>query len=243
VAGGLPEDVTTGRARRVLYLHGIAGGPAPSPALDALAAGGIDVVAPALPGFDGAPGFEAPADHLGWLTRVSDVLDATGALPCPVIGASVGGMLAADLAALRPEAVERLALLGPLGLWDDAIGGEDLFALPAVARHSALFAGAVPAPFTDAFADRGADEQPVAQHLAWVAAAGLVWPLPDRGLAGRLHRVRCPRLVVWGALDRIAPVAYAPRWADDPVVVDGAGHLVEWDAPAEVAEALLGFLR
>jgi pimeloyl-ACP methyl ester carboxylesterase len=217
--------------------------PEPSPALRALEANGVEVVCPVLPGFDGAPGFEAPPDHLGWLTSTWDALDATGALPCAVIGASVGGLLAADLAALRPEAVTRLALLGPLGLWDDAIAGEDVFALPAKLRHTALFAGDVPPAFTDAFADRGAEEQPVAQHLAWVAAASLVWPLPDRGLARRLHRISCPTLVVWGADDRVAPVGYADRWPGEKVVVPDAGHLVEWDAPDAVGAILTSFLR
>jgi pimeloyl-ACP methyl ester carboxylesterase len=238
VAVGLLHLMTA----RAIYLHGIAGLPERSPALRALEASGIEVVCPVLPGFDGAPGFEAPPDHLGWLTSAWDALDATDALPCPVIGASVGGMLAADLAALRPEAVTRLALLAPLGLWDDAIGGEDVFTLPAALRHSALFAGDVPAEFSDAFSDRGTEEQPVAQHLAWVAAASMVWPLPDRGLARRLHRITCPTLVVWGEDDRIAPVAYAERWPGETVIVPGAGHLVEWDAPDAVAAALLRFL-
>jgi pimeloyl-ACP methyl ester carboxylesterase len=227
---------------RVLYLHGIAGLPARSPALDVLVADGVDVIAPVLPGFGGEPGFDAPADHLGWLARAWDVIDATGALPCAVVGASVGGMIAAELAVLRPEAVERLALLAPLGLWDDSIGGEDLFAVPAPMRHALLFAGEVPDAFTSAFAERGAEEQPVAQHVAWVAAASLVWPLPDRGLGNRLHRVRCPTLVVWGDEDRVAPVGYADRWPGERVLVAGAGHLVEWDAPDNVAKSLRDFL-
>jgi pimeloyl-ACP methyl ester carboxylesterase len=227
---------------RVLYLHGIGGLPARSPALDALAAHGIEVVTPVLPGFDGEPGFEPPADHLGWLARAWDALDETGALPCPVIGASVGGMIAAELAVLRPETVERLALIAPLGIWDSTIGGDDVFAVPAPLRHSMLFAGEVPDAFTHAFADLGAEEQPVAQHLAWTAAASLVWPLPDRGVATRLHRLRCPTLVVWGDEDRVAPVGYVERWPGEHVVVPGAGHLGEWDAPDDVAETLRSFL-
>ena len=73
-----------------MYLCGIAGHPAVSPALDALRRAGWDVVVPEIPGFDGRSGFRAPPDHLGWLTVVWDALDRTGALPCPVVGASVG---------------------------------------------------------------------------------------------------------------------------------------------------------
>ena len=228
----------------VIYLHGLAGGPQLSPALEQVRADGVEVVAPVLPGFDGAAGFEAPSDLLGWLTLAWDALDATGALPCPVVGASVGGMLAAELAALRPEAVTRLALLGPLGVWDDALAASsvDPFGVPTAKRLSTMFAGDVPGAFEDAFADRGPAEQPVAQHIAWTAAASLVWPLPDHGLAARLHRISCPTLVLWGAQDRIAPLALADRWPGDKAVVPDAGHLLEWDQPDAVAAALLPFL-
>ena len=107
----------------LVYLFGIAGHPAPSPALGALEDAGWRVVVPDLPGFDGRSGFTPPDDYLGWLTVLWDALDATGALPCPVVGASVGGMLAADLAALRPEVVSALALLAPFGIFDAAHPG------------------------------------------------------------------------------------------------------------------------
>ena len=104
-----PADAAEPDVTDVLYLHGLWGNPALSPALVALEAARDDltVVAPTLPGFDGASGWEAPPDHLGWLALVWDVLDSLGVLPCPVVGASVGGMLAAELAIFRPEAVTR----------------------------------------------------------------------------------------------------------------------------------------
>lgn len=225
---------------RVVYLHGLAGNPGLSPALESL---GVEVVTPSLPGFDGAAGFEAPPDHLGWMATLWDALDETGALPCPVIGASVGGMLAAELAVFRPEAVTRLALLGPLGIWDAATPGEDPFAQVAPARLPLLFAGDVPQAFVDAFADRGEAEQHVAKVIVQVAAASLVWPVPDRGLRRRLHRITQPSLLVWGEEDRVAPIALAEQWGlGKAVAVPGAGHMVEWDRPDEVAAALRAFL-
>ncbi|HKA05518.1 MAG TPA: alpha/beta fold hydrolase, partial [Acidimicrobiales bacterium] len=137
--------------RALVYLPGIAGHPARSPALDAVAAAGWDVVVPPLPGFDGRSGFQSPDDYLGWLTVVWDALDATGALPCPVVGASVGGMLAADLAALRPEAVTALAVFAPFGIFDAENAGLDLYAVPTADRMGHLFAKGVPAPFVDRF--------------------------------------------------------------------------------------------
>jgi abhydrolase domain-containing protein 6 len=232
--------------RRLLYLCGIAGHPAASPALEMLEAAGWDVVVPDLPGFDGRAGFQPPDDYLGWLTVVWDAVDATGALPCAVVGASVGGMLAADLAALRPEAVDALALLAPFGIFDEANPGLDIYALPATERMAHLFAKDVPEPFVDRFGHLGPDDGPVARYLSDVAAASLVWPLGDRGNARRLHRLRCPTLVLWGDQDELLPVAASARWTDaagvQVEVVAGAGHLLEWDAPEEVAARLGDFL-
>ena len=229
---------------QLIYLHGIAGGPALSPAMTTLEAAGFDVVAPKRPGFAGHPGFQAPHDHLEWLTRVWDVLDETNALPCPVIGASIGAMFAAELAIFRPEAVTKLALLAPLGIYDTAHPGIDLYAMPGSQRLSTLFTGPVPAPFETAFAELG-DEQGVARYLAQVAGASLVWPIPDRDLDTRVHRIRVPSLVLWGEDDKIAPATLAQRWASDATatVVSNAGHLLEWDAPEFVADKLLSFIN
>ena len=228
---------------QLIYLHGIAGGPALSPAMASLAEAGFDVIAPRLPGFDGRPGFEVPHDHLEWLTRVWDLLDQTGALPCPVIGASIGGMFAAELAIFRPEAVTRVALLAPLGIFDPAHPGVDLYAMPGSRRLQTLFAGPVPTPFETAFAELG-DEQGVARYTSQVAGASLVWPIPDRDLDRRVHRIGLPSLVLWGSEDRIAPPALLPQWANGgpAVMVDNAGHMLEWDAPELVAEELRAFL-
>ena len=225
---------------RVIYLPGVAGFPKLSPALEGL---GVDVVVPDLPGFSGAPGFESPPDYLGWLTAVWDALDRTGALPCPVIGASVGGMLAADLAALRPEAVTRLALIAPLGIFDDKHPGEDLFTLTASHRLEVLFAGAVPDAFENMFEALGTAEKRMADYVVSIAVASLLWPLTDRGLRARVHRIRMPSLLVWGDQDRVAPVALAEHWPLGAVVtIPGGGHLVEWDEPDAVQRALHDFL-
>jgi pimeloyl-ACP methyl ester carboxylesterase len=120
--------------KRLVYLGGLAGTPELSPALAPLVADGWEIVLPDLPGFNGRSGFRPPASYLDWLTITWDALDTCGALPCPVIGASVGAMLAAELAAFRPEAVTALVLLAPFGIADDAHPGLDLYALPAAER-------------------------------------------------------------------------------------------------------------
>ena len=224
-------------SRHLVYLWGIAGHPELSPAMRLLADDGWEVVVPSVAGFDGEPGFVAPDDHLGWLTMFWDAVDATGALPCPVIGASIGGMVAAELAALRPEAVTALGLVAPFGIGDADQPGFDLFAVPAPQRMEHLFAKGVPDAFANRFSERGDEEAPVARYLCDVAAAGMTWPLGERGLGNRLHRISCPRVVIWGDQDELLPPGRIDRWGGGTVVA-GAGHLAEWDAPADVAAAL-----
>lgn len=228
-------------SRRLVYLSGIAGHPELSPAMRAVEQAGWDVVVPQVPGFDGKPGFVPRDEYLDWLTTYWDAVDATGALPCPIVGASVGGMFAAELAALRPEAVTGVALLAPFGIADGDNPGFHIFGTPAGERMRHLFAKGVPDAFANRFGELGSEEAPVASYLSDVAAANILWPFGERGLAKRLHRITAPRLTLWGDLDEVNPVGNAAAWGGAQVIA-GAGHLLEWDAPDQVSSALVTFL-
>lgn len=82
----------------------------------------------------------------------------------------------------------------------------------------------------------------MAQYLTEMAMASLLWPLGDRRLANRIHRLRVPRLILWGELDELLPLPLADRWSESPIVIVGAGHLAEWDAPNQIAAAVVPFL-
>ena len=84
---------------------------------------------------------------------------------------------------------------------------------PTPDRMSHLFAKGVPEPFVDRFSELGPDDGPVARYLSDVAAASLLWPLGDRGSRGRLHRITCPRLSLWGEQDELLPVGVSAAWA------------------------------
>ncbi len=230
---------------RVLYLPGIAGHAGLSPAMQAVADAGHPVLVPDLPGFDGRSGFQPPDDHIGWLAAVNDAIDAVlggDHSPCHLVGASVGGMLAADVAVFRPELVSTLTLVAPFGIYDDAHPGFDVYAVVSGERPSHMFAKGAPEVFATRFDDRGPDEAPVSRYLCEIAMASLLWPLGDRGLAHRIHRLTMPRLTLWGELDELLPVGMSHRWGDDVRVIVGAGHMAEWDCPSEVAALLVPFL-
>lgn len=74
-----------------------------------------------------------------------------------------------------------------------------------------------------------------------------LWPIPDRGLRRRLHRIEIPTLVLWGQEDDIMPSAYAHDFgaAISSAIVEvlpHAGHVIQVEQRDAVAERTLRFL-
>ena len=87
-------------------------------------------------------------------------------------------------------------------------------------------------------------------ELVWSQACTgkFVWPIPDKGLKKRIHRIACPTLIVWGMGDGVMASAYAEEFTrriagSRAVMIDAAGHLPHLEKPAEVARAVNDFLR
>ncbi len=237
-----------GEGEPVGFLGGLRGLPRWIPFLDRLAER-RHVIAPSLPGFPGATGHLLLDDLPDWLAATLDLLEASGLETADLIGASVGGALAAEVAAFSRASVRRLVLIAPLGLFDASEPVADLFALRR-SEVSALLSSRPDA--LDAFLAKpeGEDEieWQVVQARAQEAAARLLWPTGDLGLAKRLHRIHAPTLLLSGSEDRVLPASYAKRFADglgglvQVQQIEGAGHLLELDAPDAAADAVLAFL-
>ena len=237
-----------GAGEPVGFLAGIGGLARWTPFLDRLAET-RRVIVPSIPGFPGAEGHDLLDTQLDWILAVQDLLEAAGLAGADLVGVSVGAALAADAAACRPDLARRLVLIGPLGVFDEAEPIADVWAqrpgdLPRmVCADPDRFQAAVSAP-------EGEDpiEAEVLLLRAHEAAARLLWPLSDTGLAKRLPRIRGPVMLVWGEADRVVPFGYARRFAEllggESRIerVPGAGHLAELDAPDEVARRVLAFL-
>jgi pimeloyl-ACP methyl ester carboxylesterase len=74
-----------------------------------------------------------------------------------------------------------------------------------------------------------------------------VWPIPDKGLKKRIHRIKAPTLVLWGKDDRLVPAAYAQEFASripgaKVELLDQTGHLLQEERPAQVAALIEEFL-
>ena len=107
-----------GSGTPLVYLHGTGGLLPEEPLLDLLAEH-FHVYAPVWPGYGEDPGEELLEDMLDFTLHGWDVVDALGLERAHLVGHSMGGMIAAEMACLDPRRVERIALLAPAGLWLD----------------------------------------------------------------------------------------------------------------------------
>ncbi|WP_158295661.1 alpha/beta fold hydrolase [Crenalkalicoccus roseus] len=245
---GFPTRIwRKGSGRPIGFLAGFGGLPRWVPFLDRLAEGRT-VIVPSLPGFPGGDRGHTVLDtHLDWLLAVRQVLVAAGlGEEADLAGSSVGASFAAEMAAVWPQAVRRLALIAPFGLFDEKDPPADPWAQRADAVPALMTADpeiwkalkAVP---------EGANsvEWPIEQTRAAEAAARIFWPLGNTRLEKRLPLIQAPTLLLWGEQDRLMPQSYAGRFArliagrTETRTIPGAGHLAELDRPEEVARAIL----
>jgi pimeloyl-ACP methyl ester carboxylesterase len=237
-----------GSGEPVGFLGGLRGLPRWIPFLDRLAED-RHVIAPSLPGFPGATGHQNLDDLADWVTATLDLLDAAGLDGADLIGASVGGALAAEVAAFSRATVRRLVLISPLGLFDASEPVADLWAL----RKSEVVPLLTSRPdLLEAFLAKPEGEDEIEWQIALTraqeAAARLLWPTGDVGLAKRLHRIQAATLLVVGAEDRVLPPSYAKRFANglsgfvQVRRLEAAGHMLEIDAGEAAAQAVLEFL-
>lgn len=174
---------------------GFGGLPRWTPFLDRLAERWT-VVAQSLPGVHGGDRWHTALDtHLDWLLATRHLLDAAGLEGADLAGSSVAASLAAEVAAVRPRPVGRLALIAPFGFFNEADPPQAPWA-----RRPDAFAALLTAdpetwkalkPASDN-ADADAFEGPSEQTRAGEAAARVSWPLGDTRPARRLPLVKAP---------------------------------------------------
>jgi pimeloyl-ACP methyl ester carboxylesterase len=238
-----------GEGDTVLYLHGGWDQP-PNAFCDELARS-CRVVAPVHLGFEGSSSAADMLEFSDALYYHLDLLDALQLQDCALIGHSLGGMFAAELAAVQPQRFRRLVLISPLGLWDAARPAMDFFAAQPAKLSAALYHdGTSPAAVEAARTPQ--DEDELVTHIlrrskSMATQTRYLWPLPDRGLARRAHRINAPTLVVWGADDGVCPVSYGDDFVrritgSRLVTVDAAGHEVHLERVDEVIPLVTTFL-
>jgi pimeloyl-ACP methyl ester carboxylesterase len=248
---GFPTRVwRKGTGPRLGFLAGFGGLPRWVPFLDELAQSRT-VIVPSLPGFPGGDRGHSVLDtHLDWLLAVHELLRKAGLEGADLAGSSVGASMAAEMAALWPASIRRLALIAPFGLFDEADPPTDPWAQRADAVPGLMCADPETWKTLKAVLE-GANsvEWPIQQTRASEAAARIFWPLGNTKLEKRLRLIDAPTLLIWGENDAIMPRSYADRFANgiagqsETKLISGAGHLAELDKPAEVAAAIIGWTK
>ncbi len=239
-----------GQGVPLVYFHSIHERGGWSPFLDRLAERHA-VHAPFHPGVQGSTGVETLDDVLDLALVYDELLQALGLERAHLVGHFFGAMVAAELAALFPHRARRLVLVSPLGLWLDSAPSADVLITPAEDLPSLLWsdlqgeAARRWATLPELDAENVAAQIESIQRRA--AIARFVWPIPDKGIRKRLHRIVAPTLLLWGTGDRVNPVVYGEAWQRR---IEGAtlsvvpgGHMLLHEAPdasAALVERFLG---
>lgn len=237
-----------GSGPKLGFLAGFGGLPRPIPFLGRLARSRT-VIVPSLPGFPGGDRGHAVLDgHLDWVLAVRLLLMKAGLEGADLAGSTVGASFAAEVAALWPSSVRRLALLAPWGLFDETAPMVDPWAQRPTDLGALLCSKPERWDALKAAPEGGnSPEWPIEQTRANEAAARAFWPLGNTRLEKRLPLVTAPTLLLRGAEDRVMPQAAIERFAgaiggpSEVRTIPGAGHLAELDAPEEVADAVLAW--
>ncbi len=229
----------------LLLLHGAGGAGAWLEFHERLATA-FTVYAPAHPGFAGTPlpGWVRGVDDLAF--HYVDLIRALGLAQPAVVGHSLGGWIATELAVTRPDLLGPLVLLSALGVRPEQ-PMPDLFIMEPAEAMSLLFAD--PSKAMALMPGEFGIDAIVRMYEEQGAVARLMWKRPySQKLRRRLHHIASPTLVLWGDGDQLLPPSHGERLAAEIAgarfqQIAGAGHAVQIDAPAETAEAIIAFAR
>ena len=245
---GTPIQLFTGGSGPpLLYLHG-GGMYWPAPVHDLLAAR-HRVYLPVLPGFGRSPGLDEIETMEDLVFHTTDVMDALDLPRADVVGLSLGGWLAAELALRHPARVNRLVLVDAGGTRVPGVERPDLFLATAPKARELLFADPTSTMATALVPDAPPPDRVEAALRAREAVARLLWntAVPFRKLTSRLPRIKAPTLVVWGEKDRLLPLPLGEAYqrgipGAKLVVIEGTGHLPPLEQPERFADVVLEFL-
>ncbi|HZP27002.1 MAG TPA: alpha/beta hydrolase [Dehalococcoidia bacterium] len=239
-----------GQGEPLLFLHGAGGSAGWPPFLDDLSQQ-FHVYLPWHPGYSESEGLDHVDDVLDMVIYYQDFLDAIGVESAHVIGHSMGGMFAAELAAMSPQRVRKLVLVAAAGLWLDETPIPDFFAmmppeLMPIIWHdpsSEIARALLPDPSDQEAMGRAFIER--AQSLS--VATKFLWPIPDRGLAKRIHRIQAPTLLLWGESDRLIPPAYGKEFqsrikGSQLIVLPECSHMLMLEQRQEFVRTVSEFL-
>lgn len=245
---------SAGEGEPLLFLHGFEGHPGDAPFLQRLAAAaGRRVIAPEHPGFGESTGIERIDDIFDLTLYYRRLVETLGLGRMDVVGHSLGGMFAAEFAALCPQLTRRLVLIDPFGLWLEEKQVPDLFVMSPRQLQQATWhdpeSPAAQQAMTQQANGAGTGIAAIVTRAGNLSTAGkFLWPIPDRGLARRLPFITSPTLVVVGDSDGLIDPAYGRVFAATIAgaqleIIPNAGHLPMVEQPDVFDRVVGAFLR
>jgi pimeloyl-ACP methyl ester carboxylesterase len=234
-----------GSGEPLLYLHGGNGAPEVLPFMEKLAQR-FDVLVPEHPGF-------GASDEPEWLENMHDlayfyldVLESLELRGVHLVGSSLGGWLALEMAVRDASRVKSLVLVGPAGISVPGVTPGDIFLWSPEELARNLFFDPVLAekmlaqPMTPELLDVSLKNRHTVARLGWEPR------MHDPFLHKWLHRVRVPVKIVWGEADKILPVAYAREFGRlmpgaEIEIIPRCGHLPQAERPEEFCDIVMRF--
>jgi pimeloyl-ACP methyl ester carboxylesterase len=235
--------VRAGTGAPLLMLHG-AGGPRSILAACDRLSKSFAVLAPTHPGFADCPQVERfdTVDDLAYLYL--DLLDEMKLSDVTVMGFSLGGWIAAEMAVKSTARIGRIILVDAVGVkfgGPDSTELADLFSIPPSETPKLTYFDQKFAPDPSTFTD----QDKLNAQRSFQAFARYAWEpyLHNPKLKQRLHRIDRPALLIWGEHDKIVDVDYGRKFcAAIPgarmVVLPNVGHVPQVEA-AEKFDALV----
>jgi pimeloyl-ACP methyl ester carboxylesterase len=236
-----------GTGAPLLFLHGASNVAGWLPFMEGLAER-HDVIVPDHPGFGRS---EIPK----WLDNIHDLayfyLDFIAKLGLEgvhLVGGSLGGWIACEIAIRQTTPLKSLTLVAPAGLRLDGHRKLDTFLLSPEALTRALF-------FDQRLADAAIAQEPTEesteiQFKNRYSFARVAWQprLFDPHLSKWLHRIDVPTLVLWGDSDRLIPPVYAAEFARlipgaQTEIIPNCGHLPQVERPDQFLAAVTRFIE
>jgi pimeloyl-ACP methyl ester carboxylesterase len=151
-----------------------------------------------------------------------------------------------------PHRAKRVVCCNAVGLWRDDLPTLDFFSEDMGKVQPAVWFDPTGPAALSILPDMSSAEKIAESMFKYAvslsAAAKFLWPIPERGLHKRLHRISAPTMLLWGEHDRLVSAAYAEefksRIKDARVAIfDKSGHFPMIEEPDKFVETVVGFLR
>lgn len=243
IAGCKVQMLRGGKGAPLLFLHGGGGAGVWLPFFKTLAEK-YDVIVPEHPGF-------GRSDTPEWLDNVGDFanfylefMDKLGLKNVNLVGTSLGGWIAADLAVRNATNLNSLMLIAPAGIRVDGVPKGDMFLWTPEQSVRNLFADQALAEKVLAMQPDEEERRRKMKNALMLAKVGWQPRLYDPNLRKWLHRIDRKTLIIWGDSDKVIPPAYGPAYRDlipgsRLEVLKNCGHLPHAEKAADTA-ALIG---